>query len=123
MTTVATQCAEKTQIDFSKVDECTKSQLGNQLQHINAVRTENLQPQHQYVPWVTINGQHTEQIEREAERNLVQLICRTYKVIHLQLIYQMNYNTCFRDPIHLLHAVNISKLCEKIIFLNFLFIS
>jgi len=54
--------------------------LGNKLQHDNAVKTENLQPQHQYVPWVTVNGEHTEHIEQEAERDLVRLICKTYKV-------------------------------------------
>ncbi len=81
--TVATQCAEKTQLDFSAIDACRNSKLANQLQHRYAVQTENLQPQHQYVPWVTINGVHTEEIEREAERDLVKLICRTYKVILL----------------------------------------
>jgi interferon gamma-inducible protein 30 len=59
--------------------------LGNQLQHIYAVRTENLQPQHQYVPWVTINGVHTEPMEREAERDLVKLICQTYKVMNFKM--------------------------------------
>ena len=56
-----------------------QSKLGNQLQHIYAVRTDSLQPQHQYVPWVTVNGQHTETMEREAESNLIRLICKTYK--------------------------------------------
>jgi len=56
--------------------------LANQLQHRYAVQTENLQPAHQYVPWVTINGVHTEEIEREAESDLVKLICKTYKVIY-----------------------------------------
>lgn len=59
---------------------CTRNPLGNKLQHDNAVKTENLQPQHQYVPWVTVNGEHTEHIEQEAERDLVRLICKTYKV-------------------------------------------
>lgn len=84
MRTVATQCAQQTSIDFTKVDGCVQSKLGNQLEHINALRTDSLQPQHQYVPWVTVNGQHTETMEREAESNLVRLICKTYKVIHFQ---------------------------------------
>ena len=50
--TVAQQCAEKTQIDYSKIDACKKSKLGNQLQHVNAFKTANLQPPHKYVPWV-----------------------------------------------------------------------
>ncbi len=83
MRTVATHCAEQFQIDFTQIDACVNSKLGNQLQHKYAVQTESLRPQHQYVPWVTINGVHTEEIEREAERDLVRLICRTYKVIYL----------------------------------------
>ena len=80
--TVAQQCAEKTQIDYSKIDACKKSKLGNQLQHLNAVKTANLQPPHKYVPWVTVNGVHTEEIENEAMDDLVKLICKTYKVIN-----------------------------------------
>jgi len=70
---------KKTQIDFDKVDTCTKTKLGNQLQHIYAVQTENLQPPHKYVPWVTLNGQHTEEIEDEALNDLIKLVCKTYK--------------------------------------------
>ncbi|CAF1281144.1 unnamed protein product [Rotaria sordida] len=77
--TVATQCAEKTKIDFNKIDACTKSTLGNQLQHMYAVQTESLQPPHKYVPWITVNGKHTEEMQHEAERDLIKLICKFYK--------------------------------------------
>ena len=80
MKTVSVQCAEKTQIDYSKIDACTKSKLGNQLQHINAVKTEILQPPHKYVPWITVNGQHTEDMQEQAQQDLIKLICKTYKV-------------------------------------------
>lgn len=55
--------------------------MGNQLQHIFAAQTESLQPPHQYVPWITINGVHTEEMEQEAEKDLVGLLCKSYKVI------------------------------------------
>ncbi len=80
MKTVATKCAAKAQIDFDKIDLCSQGKIGNLLQHAYAVQTESLQPPHQYVPWVTVNGIHTEEIERDAEKDLVQLICKTYKV-------------------------------------------
>ena len=85
--TVAIQCAEQTKIDYSKVDACTKSKLGNQLQHAYAVQTENLQPAHKYVPWITINGKHTEEMEKEAENNLIKLICSSYKVNDTMIIF------------------------------------
>ena len=66
---------------MTKVSGCTQSRTGNQLQHLYAVQTDALQPPHQYVPWVTVNGQHTEDMEDEAEKDLVGLICKTYKVI------------------------------------------
>jgi interferon gamma-inducible protein 30 len=53
--------------------------LGNQLEHEMALRTNALQPPHQYVPWVTLNGVHTERIQTEAQNNLIQLICDTYQ--------------------------------------------
>lgn len=84
MRTVAKQCAEKSQLDYSKIDACTQGKLGNQLQHTNALRTESLQPPHKYVPWVTVNGQHTEEMEDEALNDLVKLICKTYKVMNFQ---------------------------------------
>lgn len=74
------QCADKAKLDYTKISSCIESRAGNQLQHMYAVQTENLQPAHQYVPWVTINGEHTEDMEAEAEKDLIGLICKTYKV-------------------------------------------
>jgi interferon gamma-inducible protein 30 len=79
METVATQCAQKTTIDYDNITACTHSLLGNQLQHAYAVQTENLQPPHQYVPWVTLNDEHTDDIEKQAEKDLIGLVCKSYK--------------------------------------------
>jgi interferon gamma-inducible protein 30 len=57
------------------------SKLGNNLQHEFAVLTGQLDPPHQYVPWIVLNGVHTEKIQDEAETDLVGLICKTYQVI------------------------------------------
>jgi interferon gamma-inducible protein 30 len=51
---------------------------------LNALKTESLRPAHKYVPWVTVNGQHTEAMEDAALNDLVKLICQTYKVIELK---------------------------------------
>ncbi|CAF0936065.1 unnamed protein product [Adineta steineri] len=77
--TVATQCAEKTSVDFNKVNSCVQSRLGNQLQHLYANQTDSLQPPHQYVPWITINGEHTEEMEQAAEKDLIGVVCKSYK--------------------------------------------
>ncbi|UJR08894.1 hypothetical protein I4U23_013148 [Adineta vaga] len=79
METVATECAQKSAVDYDQITACTHSRLGNQLQHEYAVQTENLQPPHQYVPWITLNGEHTEDMQKQAEKDLIGLICKSYK--------------------------------------------
>ena len=107
---VATKCAAKTKIDFSKIDACTKSALGNQLEHQYAVQTDQLQPPHQYVPWVTVNGVHTEEIENEALSDLIGLICRTYKVSRSWERRKNRFHRHSRESIHRQHARNMFKL-------------
>ncbi|KAK3087901.1 hypothetical protein FSP39_012291 [Pinctada imbricata] len=75
----AEKCAKKLGVDFKSIKECANSDLGNKLEHEMAVRTDALSPPHKYVPWVTLNGVHTEDIEQQAEKDLVKLICGAYK--------------------------------------------
>ncbi|KAL3892308.1 hypothetical protein ACJMK2_004525 [Sinanodonta woodiana] len=76
----AAKCATKFKgIDLDKIMGCSKSSLGNELEHQMALQTNALQPPHTYVPWVTLNGVHTEEIEHKAETDLVNLICQTYQ--------------------------------------------
>jgi len=75
----ATQCAKQHAIDLSAVMDCTKGRVGNKLEHEMAVKTDQLDPPHESVPWVTLNGEHTDDIEQRAESDLLALICETYK--------------------------------------------
>ncbi|CAF1196985.1 unnamed protein product [Didymodactylos carnosus] len=76
---IAKECALKSSIDYDKISTCTKSKLGNDLQHQYALMTDALQPQHTFVPWVTLNNEHTAKIQEQAEDNLIGLLCDTYK--------------------------------------------
>lgn len=71
----AKKCALKAGIEFNDLQSCYTSALGNRLQHEMAVRTDLLSPTHQYVPWVVVNGIHSEKIQDEAESNLLKLFC------------------------------------------------
>jgi len=50
------QCAKAHGIDMSAVQKCVGSPAGNALEHQMAVKTDALNPPHQYVPWITLNG-------------------------------------------------------------------
>uniref|UniRef100_A0AAQ4PM56 Gamma-interferon-inducible lysosomal thiol reductase n=1 Tax=Gasterosteus aculeatus aculeatus TaxID=481459 RepID=A0AAQ4PM56_GASAC len=77
----AQSCAQLYSPDLSwdSVTSCVKGDVGNQLMHQNALKTKALQPPHQYVPWVTINGEHTEELQDKALNSLFTLVCSMYK--------------------------------------------
>lgn len=78
--TAADKCSKQFNISMDSLNGCMNSRLGNNLEHQNAVQTDNLNPPHKYVPWVTLNGVHTEDIQNQAETNLIALICNNYQV-------------------------------------------
>ena len=55
-----------------------KGPEGNKLEHAMGVKTESLDPAHNYVPWVVINGEHTNELESEAMKDLKGLVCKLY---------------------------------------------
>ncbi|XP_072100373.1 gamma-interferon-inducible lysosomal thiol reductase-like [Mobula birostris] len=66
-------------VTWSVIEECVKGDLGNKLMHKNAERTSALSPPHQYVPWILVNGKHTQELEAQAVNSLFNLVCNTYK--------------------------------------------
>jgi interferon gamma-inducible protein 30 len=78
--TAAQQCGTQLNIPLDNVLKCAKTRIGNGLEHQMAVKTDMLQPTHTYVPWVTVNGNHTEQIQQQAQNDLIGLICNTFTV-------------------------------------------
>lgn len=76
---VAQHCAKSSEIDYTPIEACVNGPQGNELEHEMAKKTDALEPQHEYVPWVTINGKHTEKIQTEAENNLLKLVCDYYE--------------------------------------------
>lgn len=77
----AKSCLELYSDDLSwdRLMGCVKGDVGNELMHQNALKTRALDPPHQYVPWVTINGEHTEDLQDKAMSNLLNLVCSLYK--------------------------------------------
>lgn len=42
------------------------------------VKTQKLNPPHQYVPWVTVNNGHSSADESAVESNFVGFVCKKY---------------------------------------------
>ncbi|XP_016331558.1 gamma-interferon-inducible lysosomal thiol reductase-like [Sinocyclocheilus anshuiensis] len=64
---------------WDSVMNCVKGEEGNKLMHQNAVKTNALKPPHEYVPWITVNGEHTDALQDKAMASLFNLVCSLYK--------------------------------------------
>eukprot|EP00090_Calanus_glacialis_P005123 TRINITY_DN1393_c0_g1_i4.p1 TRINITY_DN1393_c0_g1~~TRINITY_DN1393_c0_g1_i4.p1 ORF type:complete len:242 (-),score=65.48 TRINITY_DN1393_c0_g1_i4:299-1024(-) len=66
-------------VSYDAVKKCASGKEGNKLEHAMGAKTEALSPPHKYVPWIVINGEHTDELQNEAQTNLVALVCKLYK--------------------------------------------
>ncbi|XP_032296839.1 gamma-interferon-inducible lysosomal thiol reductase, partial [Coturnix japonica] len=67
-------------LDAGRITACVQGELGAALMHRNAQLTDALDPPHQYVPWVVVNGKHTEELQAQAQSSLLRLVCQLYQV-------------------------------------------
>ncbi|XP_043576635.1 gamma-interferon-inducible lysosomal thiol reductase-like [Chiloscyllium plagiosum] len=65
---------------WDTIISCVNGSKGNELMHQNAQMTNELEPSHNYVPWILINGEHSEELQYRAENDLFSLVCDTYIV-------------------------------------------
>ncbi|XP_039194423.1 gamma-interferon-inducible lysosomal thiol reductase [Crotalus tigris] len=64
---------------LADIKACVNGDVGNKLMHRNAELTRALKPRHEYVPWILINGVHTEKLQTQAQDSLFNLVCSLYK--------------------------------------------
>ncbi|NXN96113.1 GILT reductase, partial [Rhinopomastus cyanomelas] len=67
------------QLDRGRIAACVQGDIGVALMHHNAQLTQALDPPHQFVPWIVVNGKHTDELQDQAEASLLRLICQLYQ--------------------------------------------
>jgi interferon gamma-inducible protein 30 len=71
-----TACGSELGADFSQVMTCANGPDGEMYTHQAA---QNTDPNHKYVPWITVNGVHDETAEGNIFDDLVTFACQNYK--------------------------------------------
>ncbi|XP_068775631.1 gamma-interferon-inducible lysosomal thiol reductase [Struthio camelus] len=67
------------EVSAARVAACAQGELGRQLMHRNAQLTAALDPPHNYVPWIVVNGKHTDELQARAQGALLALVCELYQ--------------------------------------------
>lgn len=71
-------CASLAKMDVNEINSCVNSEEGNKIEHLMGVETDSLSPAHQYVPWFTMNGYHTDDIQNDLSTNMLYYVCQSY---------------------------------------------
>ena len=79
---VALKCAKKHSVDYNSLKDCANGKLGNTLLFDAGEKTNSLDPELNYVPWITANGAHSYEIQNESEGNLPMFICSQLKELY-----------------------------------------
>jgi len=83
-------CAGIAKIDWNTIQTCSNADEGKQLEHQMAVKTEQLNPPHQYVPWLTLNGYPSTALSS----NMLATICNAYTGTKPSACSTIKVNTC-----------------------------
>lgn len=71
-------CAEDLDIKWAPIEKCYKGSQGNYFQHEEALQTKSLNPPHKFVPWITVNGVHTEELQNAISDDMLKFVCNAY---------------------------------------------
>lgn len=74
----AQECAHNLSVNWESISSCSAGQQGNFYEHVMALETLVLDPPHWFVPWITLNGTHTKDIQEKATSNLLKLVCDSF---------------------------------------------
>lgn len=69
------ECARSLRIDYNPVQLCATNGEGDRLMFDYGVKTDKLDPPHQYVPWILFDGTFDEGDNDKANTDLFRVIC------------------------------------------------
>ena len=67
-------------MNHTVLSNCADNAIGNRLLVFDAADTVLLTPTHIGVPWVTVNGDGSSDVQDQVKTNLTKAICQFYKV-------------------------------------------
>ena len=74
-------CSKLLNISFERLLTCANGVRGNKLHYYSGKATLSLVPKLNYVPWINVNDEHRDEMQKEAEsESLSRLITRVYQV-------------------------------------------
>ncbi|XP_017492951.1 PREDICTED: gamma-interferon-inducible lysosomal thiol reductase-like, partial [Rhagoletis zephyria] len=74
----AETCSNQLGLDWPKIKSCAEGSEGERLLIANSLKTFNLSPEHNYIPWVVIDKAHTTELQRQSESHLLKFLCDNY---------------------------------------------
>ena len=63
---------------ISAMEDCATGAEGIELEHEAAVKTDSLDPPHQFVPYVVVNGEHDDDVQNDISDSLFKYVCKAY---------------------------------------------
>lgn len=77
---IARECLSFSNVSFNQLaNDCANQTKGNVLLYKAGYETNNLNPRLNYVPWINMNSDHSNEIQNEAEKDLIKFICTNHK--------------------------------------------
>jgi len=95
--TNAQYCASLAKLNYNAIYTCSVGEEGNKIEHQMGVETEALNPPHQYVPWFTMNGYHSQTIQNQLSSNFLNYVCQTYTGTKPKGCYASEPSVCKRN--------------------------
>lgn len=72
------KCANELSLNWTAIKQCTDSDEGEKLIEVFGNQTQSLVPKVNWIPWITINGQHDDKMRFEALFGLKTYLCSNH---------------------------------------------